>query len=221
MATLYLAYGSNLNIRHMALRCPTARPVGSTVLTGYELLFRGSNGSAYATVEENPQGQVPALIWELDDIAEKRLDRYEGYPSLYRKEYLKVKLNTKPVEVMVYIMNGSRPLAVPERHYYESILEGYQAAGFDIALLDRAVRIAAKQDTDRFLAQERCSRCGGLLTVRSMSRMNEDVLCPDCLDVEQAHPRYQEAVKAELNQVKAGNYNYPGLFAGRRYPFRD
>lgn len=74
-------------------------------------------------------------------------------------------------------------------------------------------------DSDRFLTQERCSRCSKLLTARSMSRMNGDVLCMDCLETEKAHPRYQEAVKAELEQVKAGNYDYPGLFAGKRYPF--
>ena len=79
----------------------------------------------------------------------------------------------------------------------------------------------SKNETDRFLTQESCSRCGGALIARSMSRMNEDVLCMDCLELEKAHPRYQEAIEAELEQVKAGNYNYPGLFAGRRYPFEN
>lgn len=27
------------------------------------------------------------------------------------------------------------------------------------------------------------------------------------------------AAQVEYQQVKAGNYNYPGLFAGKRYPF--
>jgi hypothetical protein len=49
--------------------------------------------------------------------------------------------------------------------------------------------------------------------------MNEDVLCMDCLEVEKTHLRYKEAVEAELEQVKAGNYDYPGLFAGKKYPF--
>ena len=73
--------------------------------------------------------------------------------------------------------------------------------------------------TDTFLSQEKCSRCGAPLTTRMMSRMNEDVLCMACAEEEKKHPRYPEAARAELEQVKAGNYNYPGLFAGRRYPF--
>lgn len=39
--TLYLAYGSNLNLEQMAYRCPTAKPVGQVVLKDYQLLFRG------------------------------------------------------------------------------------------------------------------------------------------------------------------------------------
>lgn len=140
MVTLYLAYGSNLNTAHMAVRCPTAKVIDSTVIKGYNLLFRGYNGEAYATVEEKLQCQVPVLIWELDDLAEARLDRYEGYPMLYRKEYLQVELDGKPVQAMVYIMNDGSPIGMPERHYYESILEGYQTAGFDTGVLDDAVR---------------------------------------------------------------------------------
>ena len=37
----YLAYGSNLNIRQMQMRCPGAKPVGTMVLEDYELLFKG------------------------------------------------------------------------------------------------------------------------------------------------------------------------------------
>lgn len=72
---------------------------------------------------------------------------------------------------------------------------------------------------DTFLTQERCSRCGSPLNIRTMSRMNEDIICMDCAEAEKSHPRYQEASEAELEQVRAGNYNYPGLFAGRKYPF--
>lgn len=72
---------------------------------------------------------------------------------------------------------------------------------------------------DNFLNQNNCSRCGKELAARFLSRMNQDVLCMECLEEEKTHPRYKEAQEEELKQVKAGNYNYPGLFAGRKYPF--
>ena len=49
--TLYIAYGSNLNLPQMAFRCPTAEVVGKSELKDYELLFRGSHYGAVATVE--------------------------------------------------------------------------------------------------------------------------------------------------------------------------
>ena len=38
----YIAYGSNLNIPQMRMRCPGARIIGTSVIEGYRLLFKGS-----------------------------------------------------------------------------------------------------------------------------------------------------------------------------------
>ena len=42
MEKLYVAYGSNLNIAQMALRCPTAHIYGTSLLNNWELIYRGS-----------------------------------------------------------------------------------------------------------------------------------------------------------------------------------
>ena len=39
---LYLAYGSNLNIVQMIIRCPDAKFYGTAEIKDYELLFKGS-----------------------------------------------------------------------------------------------------------------------------------------------------------------------------------
>ena len=46
--TLYFAYGSNINLNQMAVRCPDAKVVEPAVLENYELLFRGNGSSFYA-----------------------------------------------------------------------------------------------------------------------------------------------------------------------------
>ena len=66
------------------------------------------------------------------------LDRYEGWPFLYRKETIKVKFGGKTVKAMVYIMNDGRPLGQPSCYYYSTILEGYKSAGFDVEILRKA-----------------------------------------------------------------------------------
>ena len=43
----YIAYGSNLNIPQMRMRCPGARIIGTSVVEGYRLLFKGSRTGSY------------------------------------------------------------------------------------------------------------------------------------------------------------------------------
>ncbi|QHQ61455.1 gamma-glutamylcyclotransferase [Anaerocolumna sedimenticola] len=135
---LYIAYGSNLNIAQMANRCPTAKVVGASEMKNWRLLFRGAHAGAVATVEPYKGGSVPVLVWELTPADEAALDRYEGWPFLYRKETVKVKLDGKTVKAMVYVMNEGRPLGQPSCYYYTTILEGYKDAGFDLDILRQA-----------------------------------------------------------------------------------
>ncbi|MCL6558306.1 MAG: gamma-glutamylcyclotransferase [Firmicutes bacterium] len=143
--TIYLAYGSNLNLKQMACRCPTAQVLGSARLTGYRLLFRGGNGGAVATIEKQKGGSVPVLLWRITPYDEEALDRYEGYPHLYRKETVKVRFKGQWVPAMAYIMNEGRPLGTPSRYYYEVIRQGYMDAGFDISVLNKAVHASVSQ----------------------------------------------------------------------------
>lgn len=135
---LYLAYGSNLNLKQMANRCPTAKVLGASQINDHRLLFRGAHAGAVATIEPFKGGNVPVLVWEITPVDEAALDRYEGWPFLYRKETIKVKLGGKTVKAMVYIMNDGRPLGQPSCYYYSTILEGYKSAGFDVEILRKA-----------------------------------------------------------------------------------
>ena len=141
---LYVAYGSNLHIGQMAHRCPTAKVVGASWLNGQRLLFRGGHGGAVATVEPHKGGKVPVLAWEITPTDELALDRYDGFPYLYRKEKVKINLDGKRRTAMVYVMNTEgrggehRPLNQPGAGYYTTILDGYKVAGFDVDILRQA-----------------------------------------------------------------------------------
>lgn len=135
---LYIAYGSNLNRRQMADRCPTARVLGTSEMKDFRLLFRGAPTGAVATVEPFKGGSVPVLVWEVTAADESALDRYEGWPYLYRKESVQLKLNGKPIKAFVYIMNEGRELGQPSSYYYSVILEGYRDAGFQTDILRQA-----------------------------------------------------------------------------------
>lgn len=139
---LYLAYGSNMNQRQMAFRCPTAEVVGTSELKGYELLFRGARSGAVATVEPKEGGTVPVLLWKIRRADEEALDRYEGYPRLYGKEMLQVELDGKEVSAMGYIMTPGHVLGVPSDGYADTIWEGYEQCGLDTKPLEDAINHA-------------------------------------------------------------------------------
>ena len=131
----YIAYGSNLNLNQMAGRCPTAKVVGKGEIKDYELLFRGYDGSAVATVEPRKGASVPVLIWEIGPDDEGRLDVYEGYPRLYGKTNLEVQTENGCESIMAYTMNDRYHIGMPSDIYLETIRKGYQDAGFDTAVL--------------------------------------------------------------------------------------
>ena len=90
MKRYYIAYGSNLNIRQMRIRCPHARVIGTAVINDYELLFKGSRTGAYLTIEPKEGGEVPVVVWEVTESDEAALDRYEGYPVFYYKKEMEL-----------------------------------------------------------------------------------------------------------------------------------
>ena len=137
---LLIAYGSSLNRKQMALRCPTARLLGASVLKNYRLLFRGSHAAALANVEPMKGCSVPVLVWEITPADEKALDQHEGFPYLYEKQSIRIRLDGKLVSAMAYTMIGDRPRGKPSAFYYSAVLEGYQDAGFDTSILKAAVQ---------------------------------------------------------------------------------
>lgn len=136
---LYIAYGSNLNLRQMSRRCPTAKPIGTGMLKDYQLTFRG-----VATIEKEIGAKTHVGVWEITPSDEMALDRYEGYPHLYRKEILSVTTKKGEVEAMVYIMNAGQAM-MPNRSYYDTIEEGYMDVGLDPMHLHEALEDTAKR----------------------------------------------------------------------------
>lgn len=119
---LYFSYGSNLNKEHMKHRCPDAIPVCKAVLRHWRLEYRG-----VLTIVPSPGDEVHGAMWLTSDDDEAALDRYEGWPRLYRKELHLVHTDEaeKPALVYVYIMNpGRREVGPPSDQYLDVCLKG-------------------------------------------------------------------------------------------------
>lgn len=57
----------------------------------------------------------------------------------------------------------------------------------------------------------RCDRCGNETFSTIMSKFNTEMICLKCNQAEKKHPRYGEADQAEINEIKKGNMNFPGI----------
>lgn len=117
----------------MAYRCPHSKVVGVSEIKNFELEFRG-----VATIVPKESASVPVLIWELDERNLPILNRYEGYPSFYRKEKMSFEMDGKSYEGMAYLMNHGT-ISPPSPQYYNTILQGYRENGLDESYLETAL----------------------------------------------------------------------------------
>lgn len=123
----YIAYGSNMNKDQMQLRCPDAKIIGKTYLNNWKLTM-----PFYANIQRTKGAKTPCLVWEITKEDEKKLDRYEGYPNLYEKKELLIKVNKTFVTGMVYIMTAeyTKEKRQPREGYADDIKKRYLDAGF-------------------------------------------------------------------------------------------
>ena len=117
---VYFAYGSNLCVRQMALRCPDAADPRPAVLADHDWLI---NQRGVATVEPLAGNQVHGVLWQLsgDDLA--TLDSAEGVPVRYRRERLHVHTHEGPSPAWVYVDHRVTP-GPPRPGYLPRIIDG-------------------------------------------------------------------------------------------------
>jgi phage replication-related protein YjqB (UPF0714/DUF867 family) len=117
---LYFAYGSNLCVRQMALRCPDAADPRPAVLPDHDWLI---NQRGVATVEPFAGNQVHGVLWELSDDDLATLDRAEGVPVRYRRDRLTVDTRGGLSQAWVYIDHRVTP-GPPRPGYLPRIIDG-------------------------------------------------------------------------------------------------
>lgn len=142
MSKTYIAYGSNMDMEQMAYRCPDATLLGTGLIPGYQLLFKGSGSGAYATIEPKKGSVVPAYIWKISDADEARLDQYEGFPIFYYKTEIEYEDENVEIQTgMVYIMHEERELGAPTREYFGILADAYDKQGWDKRILHDALQV--------------------------------------------------------------------------------
>ena len=129
----YFAYGSNLHHSQMKKRCPKCRYIKKIILNNFQLSFRNKGG--WADIEKKNSKKVYGGLYIISKTAERRLDIYEEYPTLYTKMYFKHG-NKK---VMTYIMVKKTKLVPPKTRYLNIIKQGYKDCKLSMKSLNAAL----------------------------------------------------------------------------------
>lgn len=146
MSKAYLAYGSNMSVEQMKIRCPRARIIGTGMLQDWRLLFKGDHiTTSFATIEEWQGYCVPFVLWDITRRHEVSLDLYEGYPRSYQKKYVDVEIDGQKYNALVYVKNESLPTNPPITHYYAVLYEAYEKFGFDLKILKEALEFSEQR----------------------------------------------------------------------------
>ena len=129
----YFAYGSNLHHLQMKRRCPNCRFIKKIVLHNYNLTFRSKYGAA--DIEKKEGGKVYGGLYVISKAAERKLDIYEEYPTLYKKMFF----THCDKKIMTYIMTKkTRPVA-PTTKYLNVIKQGYKDCKLSMKSLNAAL----------------------------------------------------------------------------------
>ncbi|EMD85349.1 hypothetical protein COCC4DRAFT_206505 [Bipolaris maydis ATCC 48331] len=141
--TIYFGYGSNLWLHQMTTRCPSSTYVGIARLAKYKWMI---NERGYANIVESstPSDHVYGLVFKLTPDDERQLDKNEGVPVAYTKEYLgctfwpsaspaeKINVGDAPSEtdkrVLVYIDRERVVPGVPRDEYVYRMNRGIEDA---------------------------------------------------------------------------------------------
>ena len=141
--TLYFAYGSNLWLKQMALRCPNSVKVGTGILYSHKW---GITSRGYANVYPSSNHVVYGTVFTLLEADEVELDRYEGVSGgSYIKKDLDVELlstegESKMIQCLVYIDPSPKGHFRPRKEYIHRINSGLKDADLPAKWVQQNIR---------------------------------------------------------------------------------
>ena len=133
-------YGAGLNLKTMKNRCPNAELVGVGELKGYELQFHGQQNNGRLTAVYKPGSAVPIAVWKVPTSEEKKfLEVTEN--SIRKIKSFDIQLgNGYVTKANCYFEDIDYPIALPTKSYYWDIYQGYLDHGFDVNILNNALK---------------------------------------------------------------------------------
>lgn len=146
--SLYAAYGSNLHPVRLNQRVPSARLVGTSAVSGFELRFhkRSVDGSGKCDIVET-DGDIFVAVYDIQLDEKHLLDRVEGLGSGYDEIQISVPGHGR---CWSYAASQSHvdPALVPYGWYRELVILGCEHNSFPAYYIQRIRETAERRDQD-------------------------------------------------------------------------
>ena len=124
----YFAYASNLNRKQMAERAPDSKPSFIATLPNFKLTFTARSGrqGGVSSITPHRREKVIGAVYEISERDLRRLNGYEGYPTVYGRRKVTVWTETnEPIEAITYIKMDQSQEATPSPEHLAIIKQGY------------------------------------------------------------------------------------------------
>ena len=129
----YFAYASNMSRKQMAERCPDAKPKIVATLPNYKIVFTGYSRihkGAVATINGSKGDKVLGAVYEITEACLRKLDKWEGYPDVYK--HLSVIVFTdsgEAIEAVTFIKSRQEEEGKASPEYLKVIQQGFRDWG--------------------------------------------------------------------------------------------
>ncbi len=149
----YFAYGSNMSVKRLQHRVPSAVPIGTFSLPEHQLVFhkhgRDDSAKCDAHHTNDPSNTVLGRLYEIDETEKSALDRAEGLGNGYDEKIIRV-FNTKHSfkAVTDYATNLNNTLK-PFTWYKRHVLVGAEEANLPEEYIGAIESIPAVEDCDK------------------------------------------------------------------------
>ncbi len=149
---LYFSYGSNMSIKRLRKRIPSAKRVAVAALSNHELKFHKKStkdGSAKCDIIEthNPDTIVFGVVFDIDDSEKIKLDQKEGLGKGYEEKFVEViSIEGNLLEATTYYATNIDPSLKPFSWYKEHVLRGAKENNFPDEYIQNIIGIKTIED---------------------------------------------------------------------------
>lgn len=168
---LNFAYGSNMLIRRLQERAPSARPVATGVLRGHALRWhkvgRDRSGKCDIFATGNDHDAVHGVVYRLSMRDKPALDAAEGLGAGYDEKEVGIDTAEGTVQAYVYYATHIDPAAVPFDWYKALVVAGAQQHSLPVAYVEKLMAIPAAADPDAARSAQHQRLIDAALAVRT------------------------------------------------------